>query len=147
MNNRHCKVKIQETSKKIFDSLPEYYIAHCISADYKLITPNQIAMDEKYSILKRLPSIFEERPFPDCILTEKIFNIVMAPCHNAKLSYDNICQALSILDQLLIENTVRHLVLIKPELQEGISWDIIKNLLHSICYYTECNIYIINSIS
>jgi len=96
------------------------YIAQCISSDYKLGKGLALTLDDKYKIREKLFEDYSEQlgVYPNCILTDKIFNLVTKDKFHNKPTLNTLGKSLVMMKQQIEELNIKGIVI--PELGCGL---------------------------
>lgn len=87
-------LKIEQ--RDLFTVPSDYYLAHCISADFKLGAGIAKVFDEKYSMRRKLFQVYGycECHSGDVLLIDNVFNLVTKPIYYEKPTYESLRQTL-----------------------------------------------------
>lgn len=96
------------------------YIAQCISSDYRLGKGLAVTLDNKYNLREKLFKDYSEQlgVYPNCILIDKVFNLVTKNKFNNKPTLNTLGKSLIIMKQQIEELGIKKLVI--PELGCGL---------------------------
>lgn len=89
----------------LFSVTDEYYLAHCISADYALGAGIAVEFQKRFhlrdALLKEGSGMY-----PDCILIGRVFNLVTKNKYWDKPSYKSLRRTLDIMKVVCLENNI-----------------------------------------
>ena len=108
--------KINLIEFNIFDLEDKYYLAHCISADFALgagiAKEFDIRYDLRTKLFNRYPGyvlgkrIMSNPEQADCILIDKVFNLVTKSRYWQKPTYDSLSVSLNKMKNICIQNNI-----------------------------------------
>lgn len=126
--------------KEIVDN---YYLVHCISADFALGAGIAVEFNKLFNIKNKLQTLYPNYKFDkyDCILIDKVFNLVTKDKCWHKPTYGSMLNALIKLKKLCKDNNVTKLAM--PIIGCGLDrleWDKVEELIKQIFKDTEIEI-------
>lgn len=86
----------------LFEVEDKYYFAHCISADYALGADIATEFQKRFKLKNKLQQIGSNQ-CPDCILINKVFNLVTKAKYWHKPIYESLEKSLVIMRDMIIE--------------------------------------------
>ena len=88
----------REENKDLFTVSEDYYLVHCISADFGMgrgiVVEFNKRFDMKNKLQKKYGSYLQRYTNGDCILEDKVFNLVTKPQYWSKPTYSSMRNAL-----------------------------------------------------
>lgn len=90
---------VKEITGDLFAVSNEYYIAHCVSADYALGAGIAKRIESEYNVKDYLLR-YGRHKYPDCILVGRVFNLV------TKRAYYNKPAMINLIDSLVLMKTI-----------------------------------------
>lgn len=136
-----------EVKGNLFDSMllnkENSMILHCISADYALGKGFALEVEKRYHIRDRLKQIGSYN-YPDCLVVDKIINIVTKGAYWTKPTYETLEQALILARNFCISNNIN--ILLMPRIGCGLDrldWKICKSYIYNILVMSgvDCAVY------
>ena len=135
-------MKLEEKKMNLFEVDEKYYLAHCISADYKLGAGIAVAFQKKFSLRNKLESK-GTGIFPDCIQIGKVFNLVTKSKYYGKPTYQTLEQSLILLKDLIEVRDIKFLAM--PKVGCGLdrlSWGKVREIIQDIFKDTDIEILV-----
>lgn len=122
----------EEIKGDLFSVSNEYYLAHCISADYALGAGIAVQFNKRYKMKSKLNKIGYVG-FPQTILIENVFNLITKERYFHKPTEQTLAAALTQMRDICIKKNITKLAMPKvgcglDKLQWGRVSEIIKNL-------------------
>lgn len=100
----------KEIKQDLFLMDEKYYLAHCISSDYALGAGVAVLFNRKFYLRPTLKRIGTHK-FPDCILIDRVFNLVTKnKCYN-KPTLDSLQESLNLMKEEIIEKNIKFLAM------------------------------------
>jgi hypothetical protein len=100
----------EEKKMNLFDVEDKYYLAHCISADYKLGAGIAVQFEERFKLRNVLNKVGSHM-YPDCILIGRVFNLVTKANYWNKPTYGTLTGSLVQMKDQVIKNKVKFLAM------------------------------------
>lgn len=149
-DNRRYRMTYKEEIRDLFSVPEDYYLAHCVSADYALGAGIAVEFNKRFDMRRRLK---EEAPnywqylhcygvLGGCILIDRVFNLVTKENYWHKPTYDSIRQALYRMRSICEANTIKKIAM--PVIGCGLDrlrWDKVSAIIKEI--FSETNIEIL----
>lgn len=101
----------------LFTANNEYYLAHCISADYAMGAGIAKPMNKKYNLRKALYRIGDNK-FPDCILVGRVFNLVTKKVYYNKPTYASLTHSLKLMKEIIKNENIKKIAM--PKIGSGL---------------------------
>ena len=116
----------------LFDFRDTHYLAHCISADYRLGAGIAKQFDMRYNIRA---SLFDDGTcdYPDCILTDRIFNLVTKRHYYDKPTYNSLQDSLYMMRDIVYNRGVKKIAI--PKIGCGLDkleWDKVERVIKQV---------------
>lgn len=125
---------ITEKQTNIFTVPQGYYLAHCISGDFKLGAGIAKMFDEAYNMKAKLHFLFDRHGDKyEALLVDNVFNLVTKQKYFFKPTYLSIRQALEDMRAQIIELHIEKLAM--PKIGCGLDklqWDKVKNIIEDV---------------
>lgn len=129
----------------------EYYLAHCISADFKLGAGIAVEFDRRYNMAAILHTYFPNylREFKDgniggsCILYGKVFNLITKNRYWEKPTNITMYKALLAMKDLCLKNNIKRLAM--PKIGSGLDklkWEDVSKLIQGVFKDTDIEIVV-----
>lgn len=96
----------------LFSVTDEYYLAHCISADYALGAGIAVEFQKRFHLKEKLLSEGSGM-FPDCVLIGRVFNLVTKNKYWNKPSYESLRRTLDMMKMTCLENGISKIAMPK----------------------------------
>ena len=141
----------KEETRDLFAVPEEYYLAHCISADFGMGKGIVVEFNRRFNMKKRLQS-----EYPDyinewhrkklsfaCILEGRVFNLVTKERYFHKPTYDSLCGALCNMKLMSVQNGVTKIAM--PIIGCGLDrlqWDKVSVIIKEIFDDTDIEILV-----
>ena len=140
-----------EENRDLFDGTEDYYLAHCISADFSVSKGIVVQFDRRFSIGEKLRTGWlgyraawerEGKEF-DCLLTDRVFNLVTKERYNFKPTYDSVRGALELMRGICQEKGIRRVAM--PRIASGLdrlSWPEVSKIIRDVFAGTDIEIMV-----
>lgn len=89
-------LKLEVKKMNLFEVDDRYYLAHCISADYKLGAGIAVDFDKKFKLKNKLKQI-GNGSYPDCIRIDRVYNLVTKSKYCGKPTYNTLKKSLELM--------------------------------------------------
>lgn len=93
----------------LFDVPDYYYFAHCVSSDYAVGAGIAVQFNNKFNVRQMLKNIGSGK-YPDCVMTDNVFNLVTKDKYWNKPTYDTLRESLEKMKEMT-HDTVNHLAI------------------------------------
>lgn len=141
-------------NEKIMDlfSVPdEYYLAHCISADFGMGKGIVIEFNNRFNMKRKLKSKYpnylkeysEENRCGDCILDGRVLNLITKERYYQKPTYKSLEQSLQAMKNICLHRKVQKIAM--PMIGCGLDkleWDRVSQIIKNIFGDTDMEILI-----
>ena len=109
----------KEEIRDLFAIADEYYLAHCISADFALGAGIAVEFDKRYDMRRKLSSGYPQylqymkcyHILGECILIDRVFNLVTKERYFQKPTYKSMKQALMRMKKLCIAKNIKKIAM------------------------------------
>lgn len=121
-----------EKRMNLFEVEKWYYLAHCISSDYALGAGIAVEFQKRFHLKNKLKEIGNST-YPDCILIDKVFNLVTKNKYWHKPTYDTLYQSLKRMRDLIRTNDIEYLAM--PKIGSGLDklqWGKVKEMIELV---------------
>ena len=99
-----------ETKGDLFNLPNDYYLCHCISADFALGKGIAVEFNKRYDMKRKLKFQYPiNGPFPRVYLIDKVFNLVTKEHYWDKPTYETMNACLVEMRNQAIKNNVKYL--------------------------------------
>lgn len=110
----------------------DYYLAHCISADYNLGAGIAVDFNKKFHLKNKLKQLGSGK-YPDCILIDEVFNLVTKNKYFNKPTYSSLEKSLQMMKNIMIERNINKIATYKLGCtRDKLSWPKVRELIESI---------------
>jgi hypothetical protein len=141
----------KEVQYNLFDIPSGYYLAHCISADFKLGKGIAVDFDRIYNMRERLQDNYpyyhenwvKENMIGDCIQVDNVFNLVTKEVYWSKPTYQSITVALTRMKEYCIQNNIWYIAM--PKIGCGLdrlAWDKVSEIIKKLFVDTPATIIV-----
>lgn len=140
-------MKIKEIKADFFDMLEIYndtYACHCISACFTLNTGVAREFNFRYDMVSKLNKLYSgaKGSYPNCLLVERVFNLVVKDRYWNKPTYDTLETSLKLMKEQCLVLGVEKLCM--PLIACGVDklqWHKVKNIVVDV--FKDTNISIV----
>lgn len=109
----------REEIRDLFTVSDEYYLAHCISADFALGAGIALEFDKRFGMRRKLLSGYPQylqyimlyRIQGECILIDRVFNLVTKERYFQKPTYRSVKQALMMMKKLCVAKNINKIAM------------------------------------
>lgn len=141
----------REEYRDLFSVPEDYYLAHCISADFGMGAGIAVQFNKRFDMKNKLikynPDYFNkfrsEGIHGDCILQDKVFNLVTKERYWDKPTYTSLFEALTQMHTLCAMGDVRKIAM--PTIGAGLDkldWDKVSTLVKGVFKDTDIEILV-----
>ena len=141
----------REETLDLFSVPTDYYLAHCISADFGMGKGIVVEFNKRFDMKSRL-----QAKYPDfinqwthnqwsynCILEDRVFNLITKERYFHKPTYESLYGSLLIMKRLAIQNGVTKIAM--PTIGCGLdrlNWDVVKYYIRQVFSDTDIEILV-----
>lgn len=141
----------KEEVRDLFAVSDEYYLAHCISADFGMGKGIVVEFNKRFDMKKKLQSEYPDyinewhrknRSF-GCILEDRVFNLITKERYFHKPTYDSLFGALSNMKLISIQNGITKIAM--PIIGCGLDrlrWDKVSAIIKEVFEDTDIEILV-----
>lgn len=142
-------MRYREEKKDLFAVSNEYYLAHCISADFGMGKGIVVEFNKRFNLKNKLKQKYPDylRTFQwthgDCIQEGKVLNLITKERYYEKPSLITLRNALEEMKKICLENNISKVAM--PKIGCGLdklNWVDVKQTLFEIFSDTNIEIYI-----
>lgn len=141
----------KEEKRDLFTVTKEYYLAHCISADFGMGRGIVVEFNKRFDMKRKL-----QNKYPDyinewhrrkwsfnCILEDKVFNLITKERYFHKPTYDSLYGALNLMKFISIQKGITKIAM--PLIGCGLDrlqWDKVSAIIKEIFKDTDIEILV-----
>ncbi len=144
-------MKYQEIVQDLFSVPEEYDFAQCISADFAMGKGIALEFNKHFDIKKRLKEKYpeylqfwkENELQADCILENRVFNLITKPYWRSKPTYQTLESALQKMKKIALEQNISRIAM--PFIGcglDGLEWEKVSAIIQEIFSDTEIEILV-----
>lgn len=125
-------MQLIEKKMNLFEVDDKYYLAHCISSDHALGAGIAVEFAKRFHLKSKLFKVGSEK-YPDCILIDKVFNLVTKKNYWNKPTYESLITSLNKMKDQIIKNDIKYLAM--PKIASGLdrlSWGKVREIIQEI---------------
>lgn len=136
----------------LFDVPDDYYLAHCISADFGMgrgiVVEFNNRFDMKNKLISKYPNYLRKwhgnNPYDgDCILEGRVLNLITKERYYMKPTYENIEKALLIMAILCVEKGITKIAMPKIGCGlDGLQFDKVEKIIKEVFKDTDIEILV-----
>lgn len=141
----------KEEVRDLFAVPEEYYLAHCISADFGMGRGIVVEFNRRFDMKKMLQVLFngyleefiENNYKSDCIMVGRVFNLITKERYWQKPTYLTMRGALEMMKKLAVENNVSKIAM--PIIGCGLDklqWDKVSEIIKEVFQDTEIELLV-----
>ena len=141
----------KEEKRDLFTVPEEYYLAHCISADFGMGKGIVVEFNKRFDMKRKLQTCFngyleefiENEYKSDCLMMGRVFNLITKEKYWYKPTYSTMCGALEMMRKLAIENNVHKIAM--PVIGCGLDrlqWDKVSEIIKEVFKNTDIEILV-----
>lgn len=144
-------MKYNEEVRDLFSVGNDYYLAHCISADFGMGKGIVVEFNKRFDMKKKLVSKYtdfirywdNDTDKGTCLLEGRVFNLITKRNYWLKPTYETLTNALVAMKILAINNSVTKIAM--PVIGCGLdrlSWDKVSQIIKSVFEDTDVEILV-----
>jgi hypothetical protein len=126
----------EERKGDLFSVGLEYYLCHCISADYRMGAGIAVEMEKRFKIRDQLKKEYgSELMYPDCVRTGRVYNLVTKRLYYNKPTYYTLRSSLEIMRGSEILQTGELVKIAMPRIGCGLDkldWELVKTIIQDV---------------
>ena len=141
----------REEVRDLFSVTGDYYLAHCISADFGMGKGIVVEFNKRFDIKRKLQNKYpnyldvynRHRIGGDCILEEKVLNLITKERYFYKPTIITMRIALQKMKKICIENNITKVAM--PTIGSGLdklAWSTVSDQIHMIFNDTDIEILV-----
>ena len=141
----------KEETRDLFSVPEEYYLAHCISADFGMGKGIVVEFNKRFDMKRKL-----QNKYPDyinewhrrkwtfnCILEDRVFNLITKERYFHKPTYDSLYGALNLMKFISLQHNIQKIAM--PIIGCGLDrlqWDKVSKIIQEIFEDTDIEILV-----
>lgn len=140
-----------EEVKDLFSVSEDYYLAHCISADFGMGRGIVVEFNKRFDMRDRLKFKYpayikawhDGKCFGDCILEDRVLNLVTKECYYHKPTYYTLQLALEKMLEVCLANNIKKVAM--PIIGCGLDrldWKIVSGMVQKVFSHTDIEILV-----
>ena len=144
-------MKIIEVNGDLFSVSDEYYLAHCISADFGMGKGIAVEFNKRFDMKKILVKKYisfvktwdSKLPKGYCILEGRVFNLITKRNYWNKPTYDSVQEALIVMKKICDMNNIKKIAM--PKIAsglDGLDWELVKQIVDKTFEDTDIEILV-----
>lgn len=141
----------KEEKRDLFTVPEDYYLAHCISADFGMGKGIVVEFNKRFDMKRKLQTCFggyleefvENDYQSDCLMMGRVFNLITKERYWHKPTYSTIRGALEMMKKLAIENNINKIAM--PVIGCGLDrlqWDKVSEIIKEVFENTDIEILV-----
>lgn len=141
----------KEEIRDLFSVPDDYYLAHCISADFGMGKGIVVEFNKRFDMKRKLQTKYPDyinewnhlRRYADCILEGRVLNLITKERYFHKPTYKSIHGALSIMKAVCLWNDITKVAM--PVVGCGLDklqWDKVSELIQEVFGNTDIEILV-----
>ena len=141
----------KEETRDLFTVPEDYYLAHCISADFGMGQGIVLEFNERFDMKHRLRTLFDgyldefiEYDYKsDCIMIPPVFNLITKEKYWHKPTYETMRGALEMMRKLALKNNVKKIAM--PIIGCGLDklkWNKVSEIIKNVFKDTDIEILV-----
>lgn len=144
-------MKYNVRKMNLFDVPEDYYLAHCISADFGMGKGIVIEFNKRFNMKERLkekyPLFFtwwkNYHYVAECILVDRVFNLITKAKYYHKPTYESLRTALVLMRYEARDKGIKKIAMPKIGCGlDGLSWDKVEQLIKEVFSSTDIEILV-----
>lgn len=113
----------------LFSMPNEYYLAHCISADYEMGAGIAVDFQKRFHLRTQL-QLAGKGKYPDCLLVGRVFNLVTKKYYYNKPTYANFIESVTLMKHMCQDRQIKKLATYKLGCtRDRLSWPRVREIL------------------
>jgi len=144
-------MQYKEEVKNLFLVSEEYYLAHCISADFGMGKGIVVEFNKRFNIKRILQDKYPDylnlwthkRMIGDCIQQGRVFNLITKERYYDKPTYESLTTALKIMKDICNESKVKKIAM--PIIGCGLDrlkWNVVSDIIKNVFNDTDIEILV-----
>lgn len=142
----------KEENRNLFSVPDDYYLAHCISADFALGKGIAVEFDKRFDMRQKLQDEFinfideymhRYKLDAECILIDRVLNLVTKERYYQKPTYNSMKQALEMMKRVCAANDIHKVAM--PRIGCGLDrleWDKVSEIIKDVFKDTDIEILV-----
>lgn len=144
-------MQYREEVRDLFSVSDDYYLAHCISADFGMGKGIVVEFNKRFDMKRKLQTCFggyleefvENYYQSDCLMMGRVFNLITKERYWQKPTYSTMRGALEMMKKLAIENDVNKIAM--PTIGAGLdrlNFDKVSEIIQDVFSDTDIEILV-----
>ena len=144
-------MQYREEVRDLFSVSDDYYLAHCISEDFALGAGIAVEFNKRFDMKRKLNEEFPDftdymnhyRLQGECILIDRVLNLVTKQKYYHKPTYKSMKQALQMMKRVCKANNITKITM--PLIGSGLDklqWDKVSKIIQNVFSDTDIEILI-----
>ena len=134
----------KEELKDLFSVPNNYYLAHCISSDYALGAGIAVEFNKRFNMRKKLQEKHHSKwEYGECVLIERILNLITKEKYWHKPTYKSITEALTNMKEICLANNINKIAM--PIIGCGLDrlkWEKVSEIIQQVFKDTDIEILV-----
>lgn len=142
----------KEEKRDLFSVPDDYYLVHCISADFALGKGIAVEFDKRFNMKQKLKDEFlnfideymhRYKLDAECILIDRVLNLVTKERYYQKPTYNSMKQALEMMKVVCVANNIHKVAM--PKIGCGLDrleWDKVSEIIQDVFKDTDIEILV-----
>lgn len=141
----------KEEKRDLFSVPEEYYLAHCISADFGMGKGIVVEFNKRFDMKRKLQSKYPDyinewhrkKYEGDCILEDRVLNLITKERYFHKPTYDSLTTALVVCGLTCLNNDIKKIAM--PLIGCGLDrlqWDKVSEIIKEVFKNTDIEILV-----
>ena len=143
----------KEEARDLFSVPDDYYLAHCISADFGMGKGIVVEFNKRFDMKRKLQRKYtdwirywdddSDECKGDCILEGRVFNLITKRNYWLKPTYQTLTQSLEHMKTLVINNNVKKIAM--PTIGAGLDrleWSKVSEIIKEVFKHTDVEILV-----
>ncbi|MDE6036180.1 MAG: macro domain-containing protein [Ruminococcus sp.] len=129
-----------EEIRDLFSVPEDYYLVHCVSADFVLGKGIALEFNKRFDMKKKLRNSGQSG---NCILIDRVFNLVTKKTWRNKPTMDSVIESLYGLKKQVTEKNIRKIAM--PHIAcglDGLDWETVSEQVRNIFSDTDIEIMV-----
>lgn len=126
----------------LFEVPGEYYLAHCISADYALGAGIAVEFQKRFRLQQKLRQV-GSGGYPECIVIGRVYNLVTKANYWNKPTYASLRMTIEHMRDHMVKNNITKLATYKLGCtRDRLQWGKVRQILEDVFSDTDVEILI-----
>lgn len=144
-------MKTVEIKGDLFSVSEEYYLAHCISADFGMGKGIAVEFNKRFDMKKKLTKKYvsfiktwdSKLPKGYCILEDRVLNLITKRNYWNKPTYESVEESLGVMKKICEMHEIKKVAMPKIAAGlDGLEWEKVKEIIDRIFKNTDIEILV-----